>query len=208
MDVGYLPDMFGHVGQMPQILRPAGFEHAVVWRGVPSAVDRTAFRWQAPTDRRQGRVPGGRLRQRCRPARRRQSPGASARSLVEEFDPFLRGGDPLLLMNGTDHQRPQPWLGRVVFEANEIQADFELTISSLPAYLESAPTADLPTWHGELRSGARANLLMGVGSNRVDVKQAAARAERSLSSWRSPCRLCSFPPSSGQPRSCTWRGCS
>ena len=25
-----------------------GFEHAVVWRGVPSAVDRTAFVWTAP----------------------------------------------------------------------------------------------------------------------------------------------------------------
>ena len=48
MEVGYLPDMFGHVAQMPQILAEAGFEHAVVWRGVPSAVDRTAFRWRAP----------------------------------------------------------------------------------------------------------------------------------------------------------------
>ncbi|MDQ1428854.1 MAG: 2-O-(6-phospho-alpha-D-mannosyl)-D-glycerate hydrolase, partial [Acidimicrobiaceae bacterium] len=48
MAVGYLPDMFGHVAQMPQILRLAGFEHAVVWRGVPAAVDRTAFWWTAP----------------------------------------------------------------------------------------------------------------------------------------------------------------
>ncbi len=48
MEVGYLPDMFGHVAQMPQILRLAGFEHAVVWRGVPSAVTKTGFRWEAP----------------------------------------------------------------------------------------------------------------------------------------------------------------
>ena len=48
MDVGYLPDMFGHVAQMPQILRLAGLEHAVVWRGVPAAIDRTAFWWEAP----------------------------------------------------------------------------------------------------------------------------------------------------------------
>ena len=38
MDVGYLPDMFGHIAQMPQILRLAGFHDAVVWRGVPSQV--------------------------------------------------------------------------------------------------------------------------------------------------------------------------
>ncbi|HEX9546218.1 MAG TPA: hypothetical protein VF942_02725, partial [Acidimicrobiales bacterium] len=47
MAVGYLPDMFGHIAQMPQLLRQAGLEHAVVWRGVPSAVDRTAFWWRA-----------------------------------------------------------------------------------------------------------------------------------------------------------------
>src|ERR1700704_957515 len=36
MPVGCLPDMFGHIAQMPQILRLAGFEHAGGWRGVPS----------------------------------------------------------------------------------------------------------------------------------------------------------------------------
>ena len=48
MEVGYLPDMFGHIAQMPQILRLAGFEHAVVWRGVPSVIDETGFWWEAP----------------------------------------------------------------------------------------------------------------------------------------------------------------
>src|SRR5690348_17100795 len=33
MDVGYLPDMFGHIAQMPQMLQLAGLAHAVVWRG-------------------------------------------------------------------------------------------------------------------------------------------------------------------------------
>src|SRR5258708_6303193 len=46
MEVGYLPDMFGHIAQMPQLLRLAGLEHAVVWRGVPAAIDRTAFWWE------------------------------------------------------------------------------------------------------------------------------------------------------------------
>lgn len=31
--VGYLPDQFGHIGQMPQILRGFGIESAIVWRG-------------------------------------------------------------------------------------------------------------------------------------------------------------------------------
>ena len=31
----------------------------------------------------------------------------------------------MLLMNGTDHQMPQPWLGRVVAEANAVQDEYE-----------------------------------------------------------------------------------
>ena len=48
MRVGYLPDMFGHVAQMPQMLRRAGIDRAVVWRGVPAAIDRNAFTWASP----------------------------------------------------------------------------------------------------------------------------------------------------------------
>ncbi len=71
-------------------------------------------------------------------------------------------------MNGTDHQVPQPWLGRVVAEANALQ-DPPLRCHALARYLATAPTDGLTTWSGELRSGARSNLLMGVVSNRVDV---------------------------------------
>ena len=61
-----------------------------------------------------------------------------------------------------------------------MQHDYHFAITSLPEYLDAQPTDGLPTWCGELRSGARANVLMGVASNRVDVHQAAAAAERAL----------------------------
>ena len=48
MPVGYLPDMFGHVAQMPQILRSAGIDTAVVWRGVPALVVSHRFVWESP----------------------------------------------------------------------------------------------------------------------------------------------------------------
>src|SRR3546814_11099255 len=63
---------------------------------------------------------------------------------------------------------------------------YELRIASLSEHVRSAPTEGLPAWTGELRSGARANLLMGVASNRVDVKQAAAVAERPLERLAEP----------------------
>ncbi|HEV2362064.1 MAG TPA: hypothetical protein VGS21_10210, partial [Acidimicrobiales bacterium] len=185
MRVGYLPDMFGHIAQMPQLLAQAGFEDAVVWRGVPSTVDKSGFTWVAPDGsqvRAEYLVTG-------------YSEGSSiaddAKQLVRRLETYedqhgaLLVG-PILLMNGTDHQEPQPWLGRVVEEANGIQDRYELAISSLAEAIAVAERTGLPTWHGELRSGARANVLMGVASNRVDVKQAAARTERALERMAEP----------------------
>jgi mannosylglycerate hydrolase len=185
MSVGYLPDMFGHVAQMPQILAGFGFEHAVVWRGVPGAIDRSGFWWQAPDGStvRAEYLPQGYGNGSALPD--------DATAFVAAVDGFGRQwGDlligPLLWMNGTDHQMPQPWLGRVVAEANALQDDLDLRIVSLPEHLATVATDGLPTWRGELRAGARANLLMGVTSNRVDVRQAAARAERAVERLAEP----------------------
>lgn len=178
-EVGYLPDMFGHVAQMPQILRLAGLEHAVVWRGVPSEIVTSGFWWRAPdgsTVRAEYLLDG-------------YGNGASlpddAKAVlvkvhdhVDAFSSFLLGD--VLFMNGSDHLSPQPFLGRVVAEANELQDEYELVISSLREHLDRAPTEGLGEWVGELRSGYRANVLMGVASNHVDVKLAAALTEESL----------------------------
>ncbi len=195
-EIGYLPDMFGHIGQMPQILAMAGFEHAVVWRGVPSVIDKSGFWWEAPD--------GSRVRAEYLPVG--YGNGAAipddAKELVrriadheEEIGSFLIGG--LLFMNGTDHQEPQPWLGRVVAEANALQDDYELEVTALADYLAAAPREGLEKWQGELRSGARANVLMGVASNRVDVKKEAARADRALERRADPFGALYLPADSG-----------
>jgi hypothetical protein len=111
-----------------------------------------------------------------------------------EIGSMLTADDGILFMNGTDHEVPQPWLGRVVTEANEIQDDYRFVITSLAEHLAGASTTELPSWTGELRSGARANLLMGVASNRTDVKQAAARAERALEQMAEPLCALFMPP--------------
>jgi alpha-mannosidase len=193
MTVGYLPDMFGHVAQMPQILAGFGFEHAVVWRGVPAAVDRSGFWWRAPdgTAVRAEYLPQGYGNGSALPDDAKAFV-AAVRGFADLWGDLVRG--PLLWMNGTDHQMPQPWLGRVVAEANDIQDDIDLRIVSLAEHLAAAPTDGLPTWDGELRSGARANLLMGVVSNRVDVRQAGARAERALLAGAEPLSALFLPP--------------
>ncbi len=181
MRVGYLPDMFGHVAQMPQILRLAGLEHAVVWRGVPGAVTRTGFWWRAPDGStvRAEYLYGSYSNGRDIPADPTQLV-ARARGYEAELGAAALPGGGMLLMNGSDHLLPQPWLGHVVASANELQDDYHFSVTSLGEYVRDQPVDDLRTWCGELRSGARANVLMGVASNRVDVHQAAAHAERAL----------------------------
>ena len=196
MELGYLPDMFGHVAQMPQLLRQFGFEHAIVWRGVPSTIDRTAFRWWSPD--------GSMVRAEYLPTG--YGNGANcpddAKALInrirawEDEHADLPYGDAILWMNGSDHTRPQPQLGRLVAEANQIaEGDLALRIGSLLDHLAGTTTEGLPDHRGELRSGARANVLMGVASNRIDIRLAAARAERTLEQLAEP--LCALFLSAG-----------
>ncbi|MGH2922154.1 MAG: glycoside hydrolase family 38 C-terminal domain-containing protein, partial [Gaiellaceae bacterium] len=183
MRVGYLPDMFGHIAQMPQILRLAGIEHAVVWRGVPGAIDRHAFMWEAPD--------GSQVRTEYLPrgygnaAHVLAQPERLADELValqETMRPFY-GEDPLLAMYGNDHTEPDP---RVADAVEAAGGRVRIDLTTLPAYLEQAEWVGLPHWKGELRSGARANLLMGVYSARIDLKAACARAERTLERYAEP----------------------
>jgi mannosylglycerate hydrolase len=200
MALGYLPDMFGHVAQMPQILRQFGFDDAVVWRGVPSSITRTAFRWRGPD--------GSEVRAEYLPSG--YGNGANcpddAKALVARIRAWehqhgaLLADDPILWMNGSDHTIPQAQLGRIVAEANQVaDGEYVLRIGSLAGHLAGASTDGLPEHEGELRSGARANVLMGVASNRIDVRLAAARAERTLERLAEP--LCAlFLPAEAWPR--------
>lgn len=194
MELGYLPDMFGHIAQMPQILIGFGFGEAVVWRGIPRAIDAPAFRWIAPDG---SEVIAEYLADGY-------SNGAvlpiDAKELLSRISDWSdrhepRSGDPLLWMNGTDHLMPQAALGRLVAEANALSEEWDLRVCSLADHVRSrvaeveaaaGSRGALPAWTGEMRSGARTNVLMGVTSNRVDVRHRAARAELGLERLAEP----------------------
>jgi mannosylglycerate hydrolase len=193
--VGYLPDMFGHVTQMPQILAQAGVRHAVVWRGVPSVIRAQAFWWEAPD--------GSRVRAEYLPvgyAAGAFLPGEHGALLrrmeayEREIGPFIGSEGTILLMNGGDHQTPQAHVPSLLASANRAQSHFRFELMPLARYLEGQTVDGLAPWRGELRSGARAPLLMGVLSNRVDVKQAAAAAEEALEKRAEPLATLWLPP--------------
>jgi len=196
--VGYGPDIFGHVGQLPQLLRRAGIGHAVVWRGVPAAVGdaATAFRWEAPDGSavRAEYLVGSYANGRSLPA---DGPGLSERARSFEAEVGRRRVGGLLLMNGGDQRAPEPWVTGAVAEANGSGGRHAFEVADLAAWLEAeraaVPDSALPGWRGELRSAAAAPLLAGVISNRVDVRAAAAAAERAVERRAEPL-LCLFRP--------------
>jgi alpha-mannosidase len=188
MRVGYLPDMFGHIAQMPQLLRAAGVTDAVVWRGVQAAIDRHAFRWESPD--------GSWVRAEYLAGGYGNAAGlfavpdglaAATERLASWARPWF-GTDEVLAMYGTDHTAPVRDLATLIGRLNQAGAGSRMRIGTLADYLSAAPplTDADPRWRGELRSGARANLLMGVASARIDLKQAAGRAERWLERYAEP----------------------
>jgi mannosylglycerate hydrolase len=192
MAAGYLPDQFGHTAQLPQLLRRAGIGHAVLWRGVPAAVDRHAFAWSAPDGStvRAEYLVGGYGNAANLLDRGVADPGDLA-GRVDRLHRRLRpwfGTDPVLAMYGTDHSAPPPQLLDVVDAVNRAQDRVLVRVGTLAGYLAAVGdgTGGLPAWRGELRSGARANLLMGVASARIALKAACARAERLLARYAEP----------------------
>ena len=142
MRVGYLPDMFGHIAQMPQILRRAGIERAVVWRGVPRAIDRNRFTLAAPDGSavETEYLVGG------------YGNGAYLFDVPDRLGPKLAGyrtdnapfyGErSLLAMYGTDHAVPSPRLADLVEAVNAATATIEVRLETLADYARARPTLD------------------------------------------------------------------
>ncbi|MDQ6883956.1 MAG: hypothetical protein M3077_06920 [Candidatus Dormibacteraeota bacterium] len=177
---GYLPDSFGHPAQMPQIYRQFGFDHAVVWRGVPLAVDRLAFAWEAPDGSEILTAYMG--NSYSHGVDLPTEPAALARRIEVALGALasFRPTKDVLLMNGNDHVLPQKNLSRAVTLANQHLHDATVRLTGLGEYLETLTAGDWPRWHGELRSSARANVLMGTLSVRIPDKQRYFEATRRL----------------------------
>jgi Glycosyl hydrolases family 38 N-terminal domain/Alpha mannosidase middle domain/Glycosyl hydrolases family 38 C-terminal domain len=176
MRVGYLPDMFGHIAQMPQILRAAGIDVAIMWRGVPAAVESHVFDWEG--------IDGSVIRTEYMPENGYSNAAYilgddSVEAVGERLRPWF-GDDPILGMVGTDHMPPAHDLLERIPEGTRV--------ATLAEYFAAEQTLQqtVAKVRGELRSAARANLLPDVVSARIDIKQAAGRAERALERYAEP----------------------
>jgi len=189
MSLGYVPDQFGHIGQLPQILAGFGFEAAVLWRGVEQDVGDTTFFWEAPDGTRTFAVYllhgyGNAMNLPLEPA---ALAGRIEREIRDQMaHSKIRS---VLLMNGSDHLEPQPGLPAAL-EAAVGRLDgvtFELgTLPGFAARARAEAPAELSVHCGELRSGLRSPLLEGCASSRMRQKRRDFLNDRLLTRYLEP----------------------
>lgn len=192
MKVGYIPDTFGHIGQMPQILHGFGIDSACVQRGLSD--EPCEFWWQAPdgtcvfmANLRDGYGSADALS-----TSNIQEFIAQIRDLRDSLAPFSSVSH-LLLMNGMDHREPSGEIPSAIAYANDrLKEGDRILHSTLPGYLSAvldeieARKITIPSVPGELRSPKRHALLPGVLSTRIWIKQRNHECETLLEKWAEP----------------------
>lgn len=205
MAVGYIPDPFGHIGQMPQILKGFGIEDACFWRGL--ADEPCEVWWSAPDGTR---VLTAYLRESYSnaaslPINDVARFASEATRLGKTLEPYTQSGQ-LLLMQGTDHAEPQPETGRRIKQANNLIEKYQLRHSTLPGYFRAVREnlnkrkIKIPEVQGERRECKRTPLLPGVLSSRMWIKQRNWTCEGLLEHWAEPFNAWAARVSQPQPQ--------
>jgi alpha-mannosidase len=184
---GYLPDTFGHSGDMPLIFNQFGIQTAMVWRGV--APQHSVFLWKS---RNRAQVTTyflakgyfqNMLHDPLLPAADRPAALQSLFDGLKDFAGSNGSTQPILLPIGGDH------LGPVAPEANQLlkQTFPELKEITAPRFFATLGTSQgLEQLTGELRDNREAFLLPGVFSARLYLKQANRKLEHRLTRHTEP----------------------
>ncbi len=187
--VGYAPDDFGHIDQLPQILRGFGLDNAVFWRGYsPDQIDVAETLWS-------GRD-GSSVKAVCLVGGYSNARGitadldATADRLDAQMENLKRycGSGVLLLMNGIDHALPLAGVAEVIRKIEARYPGLSVRHGSVEDYLELIADAHAKgrPLSGELFQVAA---LDGCLSNRPDQKRLNRLLENRLAHYAEPLAL-------------------
>ncbi|MGD0483020.1 MAG: glycosyl hydrolase-related protein [Gemmatimonadales bacterium] len=200
--VGYMPDSFGHVAQIPQILRRAGIESFIYTRGNDDAADACGgeYRWEAPdgsdvlaVNQYRGYDAAAGLgfdSYWAAHTRRAVDPALAVEKVRALFEGMAARskGDVRLLGNGGDHLPPQQDFGAVIGALRSAFPRTEFRHTGLADFVEAVREAGTATarYRGELRGGKDQFILPGVWSARTYLKQMNDEAENLLERFAEP----------------------
>jgi alpha-mannosidase len=182
--VGYMPDSFGHPIQLPQILAGFGIESFIFSRGLGDELDDlgVVFRWRAPDGSEVRAIQ--QLPNYANFAHVSDASEAQTRieAIADRFGDALHraGVQDLLLCAGDDHMPVHRELPALCAELERHLPGTEFRIARYSDYVAALDPATLPVWTGELLGSRLHNVLRGVNSARLYLKQANERTERRL----------------------------
>ncbi len=200
--VGYMPDSFGHIAQVPQLLRQAGIDSFVYTRGNGDEIDELGWEylWEAPDGSEVLAINqcGG----YCNAAglgfeeiwhahTRRQPAAARAvekiRDLFDRMKPRANTGV-ALLNNGCDHFPAQQEFAVMMTALREAFPETVFRHASLGDFVAAVrdENAVLKRFRGELLGGKLHPILSGVWSARMPLKQRNDACQRWLSDTFEP----------------------
>lgn len=187
--VGYAPDQFGNVSQLPQILKGFGIDSFVFGRGYtqfetvdgvrrPKALP-TEFIWQGTDGTEAIAI---HLKHWYNNAQRIPGELELAQLLLdinEQCFEGLNASPYVLLMNGVDHLEAQDDVNEIIAALNE--KGYDIAQKSLDEYIECVQNAvagkQLYKHVGALNYGEDYSLLKGCWSSRIYLKKANVEAE-------------------------------
>ncbi|ERJ13655.1 glycoside hydrolase family 38 N-terminal domain-containing protein [Haloplasma contractile] len=198
--LGYLPDTFGHISQMPQILKGFDIHDAVIWRGiVPKTSELT---WQSPdgTDVFTVFLPQGYYQ-----------PIVDQPKYEELMDTYLKNIEPfattdeLLLTNGGDHLMPAKVDIRERLETLEKKySDYEFKITNFKTYIDQLKSKvnheNLPIYKGELRDNSNIHVLPNVLSTRSYLKKDNQLIEDQILGYTEPLMVLTYNKDEHEPK--------
>ncbi|WP_313631072.1 glycoside hydrolase family 38 C-terminal domain-containing protein [Enterococcus devriesei] len=181
MPIGYLPDTFGFNAQIPVILKEAGFESAIMWRGLHlnKHVHSPYFKWSSLNN--QSTVTVLNLPQ-----------GYGTGMLLEPTMEFVEGrldpaidfikqytdGD-VLIPSGNDQLAIIHDFSEKIEAINQL-GKYDYQVSTYQDFLEYANQQELEVYSGEFREPVLARVHKTIGSVRMDLKKMIFHLEDKL----------------------------
>ena len=205
MRAGYIPDPFGHVSQMPQILRGFDIDSMIFTRGMGDEGGRLGveFEWVSADGQtsviavQQVKGYGNLCNWGVPPGEPTDTDKVDMDRAAERVAHLIKamedhGYGPttryLLFNNGVDHFPAQGRVPDMIEYTNRALKNVELRQGSFEDFVDAVRAAHpkLRKFKGELHKGKYAPLLSGVFSARMYIKQANQRAQTSLERYGEP----------------------
>lgn len=204
MQAGYIPDNFGHISQMPQILKGVGIDTALFFRGCDiDTLGSKEFIWKSPDG---SKVLGEYMLLGYWSLKSWGELGMSVEEHFKKAYETLKAKSKLntfLLINGSDHLYQDPDFSKMLKEVKDKFKKLDIKNASIEEYariaLEKAKEVELKEVVGELRDFRYGPDPNGVASTRHYLKYAMFETLREIERYTEPINTLAYKEGESYP---------